>query len=410
MKFSTFVALKYFRAKRKTGFISIITYVSIGGVAIGVMALVIVLSIFNGFEKEVRTRLIGSDAHIRFRKFWTEPISNYDNLMKELSKIDHVIGVSPAIRKEALIMGRRQHPVIIKGIDEKTAGTVTEVANSIIFGSMNLGKVTHNGRQIPGIVLGKELAMQTMALDTGDTVLVMTIPPNAGIFTQPIFKEFIVTGISEIGFYEYDKVMAYVSIEAAQDLFDLGDQVLWIEIKLDDYRLATSVSDEMSDVFGYPYQTLTWYEQQKTLYNWLELEKLLYFALMSLIIIVAAFNIVSSLIMIVMEKTKEIGILKSIGATPKIIQRIFLTEGLIIGFLGTMIGSLVGYFLLWLQVEYKLLQLPPDIFYISDVPVNMQILDFVYVVCAAIVLCFFAALYPAYKASKLNPVEAIRYE
>lgn len=410
MKFSTFVALKYFRAKRKTGFISIITYVSIGGVAIGVIALVIVLSIFNGFEHEVRTRLIGSDAHIRFRKFWTEPIGNYDELMKEVLKMDHVVAVSPAIRKEALIMGRRQHPVIVKGIDSKTAGDVTEVTRSLISGTLNLGKVLHNGRKIPGIVLGKELAMQTMAIDIGDSVLIMTIPPNAGIFTQPIFKEFIVTGISEIGFYEYDKVMAYVSIESAQELFDLGDKVLWLEVKLDDYRLANQVAKKMEDVFSYPYQAITWYEQQKTLYNWLELEKLLYFALLSLIIIVAAFNIVSSLIMIVMEKTREIGILKGMGATPGMIQRIFINEGLIIGVLGTFIGASLGYFLLWLQMEYKILHLPPDIFYITNVPVDIQILDFVYVVVAAIVLCFVASVYPAYKASKLNPVEAIRYE
>jgi len=410
MNFSSFVALKYFRAKRKTGFISIITFVSIAGVAIGVTALLIVLSIFNGFESEVRSRLIGNDAHIRFRKFWTEPISNYKELEKELANIDHVSGVSPVIRKEAMLQGRRNHPVIIKGIDPKTAGEVTDIDKNIISGELNLKKVPYEGREVPGIVLGKELAMQTMALDLGDPVYVVTMPSDASIFTQPKLTEFIVTGISEIGFYDYDKIMAYISLESAQELFDLGDNVLWIEIKLDDYRLASEISAKLEEIYAYPYQTLTWYEQQKTLYNWLELEKLLYFAVLSLIILVAAFNIISSLIMIVMEKTKEIGILKSMGATPKMIQRIFLNEGLIIGFMGTGIGTLLGYILLFLQVKYEILHLPQDIFYISSVPVDMQLMDFILVSSAAVFLCFFAALYPAYKASKLNPVEAIRYE
>jgi lipoprotein-releasing system permease protein len=410
MRFSTFVALKYFRAKRKTGFISIITYVSIFGVTIGVVALVIVLSIFNGFETEVRSRLISSDAHIRFRKFWNEPIANYAELRDELLRFENVAGVSPAIRKEALLMGRRRQSVIIKGIDPNTAGDVTNINRSIIMGSLDLGSQKYRDRTIPGIVLGKELAMQTMALDIGDTVLVMAIPANASIFSQPAFKEFMVTGISEIGFYEYDKVMAYVSMSAAQELFDLGDETMWMEIKLDHYDQAGAVADSLEGSFGYPYIADTWYEQQKTLYNWLELEKLLYFALMSLIILVAAFNIVSSLIMIVMEKTREIGILKGMGATPKMIRRIFVTEGLVIGIIGTVLGLFAGFTILYLQQEFGLLKLPGDIFYISVVPVDMQILDFVLVALASVFLCFIAAVYPAAKAARLNPVEAIRYE
>jgi lipoprotein-releasing system permease protein len=362
MKFSTFVALKYFRAKRRTGFISIITNVSIVGVAIGVIALVIVLSIFNGFEKEVRNRLLGSDGHLRFRKYWNEPIDKYMELREELLGFEHVIGATPVVRGKAMLIGRRDQAVVVKGLDQETAKDVTSIRESIIMGDYNLGMVQHNDREIPGIILGRWLAESALAMEIGDTIIISAIPKNVGIFSQPLLMEFKLTGLSEIGFYEYDNLFAYVDIKQAQKLFSIPDQASWIEIKLEDYRLADQVSEKIDDAFSYPFLSQTWYKQQKTLYNWLELEKLLYFAVLSLIILVAAFNIVSSLIMIVMEKTREIGILKSMGATPGMIQRIFLNEGLIIGVLGTSIGWIVGYFILWLQMEYRILSLPQDIF------------------------------------------------
>lgn len=412
MGYESFIAKRYFRAKRKTGFISIITYVSIIGVMIGVAALDIVLSSFNGFEDEVRTRLFNADAHIQLRKYYVDGIQEYHQLMDTVSTLQHVEGISPVIVREGVIRSRdNNQPVVVRAVDPVTVGTVNDVPRSIVNGEFNLGMKTMEGRELPGIILGRYLAESLMIFSAGEIVTLFIIPQEANIFSPPRVKQFYVTGISEIGFYEYDKVMAYVSLESGQKLFDMPNVVSWIEIKLDDYNLAGKVALEIEKmVGGYPFVTKTWFELNRSLYSWMTIEKWGAFLILCLIIMVAAFNIVSSLIMIVMEKTREIGILKSMGATSRGIMQIFLFEGIIVGMIGTALGSAIGCTVCYLQQTFGLLRLPPDVYLIDKLPMKMQAFDFLMIAAAAIILCLVASVYPAYKASRLEPVEAIRYE
>ncbi len=412
MGYESFIARRYFRAKRKTGFISIITLVSIIGVTIGVAALDIVLSSFNGFEGEVRGRLINADAHIQLRKFYAKGIENYQAILDSVREVEHVVGASPVITRDGVARSRdNNQPAVIRALDPETIGTVSNLPNTIVSGEFDLGMQPAEDKELPGIVLGRYLAENLMIFAPGEVVTLFIIPEDANIFSPPRVKQFKVTGISEIGFFEYDKVMAYISLKDGQALFNMPDAVSWIEIKLDDYNLAGKVAPLLEKkVGGYPYLAKTWFELNKSLYSWMTIEKWGAFLILSLIIMVAAFNIVSSLIMIVMEKTRDIGILKSMGASSRGIMQIFLLEGTIVGLLGTALGSFIGFAVCYLQQTFGIISLPPDVYLIDKLPMQMQAFDFFIIGVAGLVLCLAASVYPAYKASRLEPVEAIRYE
>ena len=411
MSFEFFIAKRYLKAKRRTGFISIITYISIGGVMIGVTALIIVLSVMNGFEQEVRSRLLGADAHVRLRKFFSKTITDVDSLLTLVKKIDHVAGASPAIYEQGMISSKdEQQATVIKAIDPKTAGSVTDIADKMVLGELDFSPKMIDGKKLPGIVLGKYLADGINALRIGDIVSVWSMPKKGGIFTQPRIKQFYVAGLVEIGYYEYDKAFSYMSIPDAQKLFNMGDGVSWIEIKLDDYELADRVKEDIEEQLGYPYTALTWFQLNRSLYSWMEIEKWGSFVILSLIIMVAAFNIISSLIMMVMEKTREIGILKSMGASSKSIMKIFVFEGLLVGFIGTILGCIIGYSAGFAQLYFNIISLPGDVYLISSLPIIMKWTDFMAIASISIFLSLSASVFPAYKASQLEPVEAIRYE
>lgn len=410
MSFEYFIAKRYLGAKRKTGFISIITYVSIAGIMIGVMVLILTLSVMNGFESEVRSRLISADSHLRIRKYFTETIEEPDSLIKIIKQNKQVIGVSPAISEQSMIKSQStQRPTIVKAIDIKTANDVTEISKKITYGELDFSEKIINGRKLPGIVLGRYLADAILALNIGDVVSVWSMPKEGGIFAQPKIKQFYVAGLVEFGYYEYDKILSYISIQDAQELFDMQG-VSWIDIKLEDYEKADIVGKEISKELGYPYTSQTWYDRNKSLFSWMEIEKTIFFLILSMIILVASFNIVSSLVMVVMDKTREIGILKSMGATSKSIMRIFMFEGMLVGIIGTVLGSIIAYSVIFLQIRFDLIPLPPDVYLINSIPVELEWLDFIYIISMSLSLSFLSSVYPAYKASKLVPVEAIRYE
>jgi lipoprotein-releasing system permease protein len=411
MNFELFIAKRYLRAKRKTGFISIITYVSIIGVAIGVAALIIVLSVMNGFETEVRTRLINSEAHIRLRKFHTEPIYEYKSVLDSLKKIPEIVGATPAIVKEGVIRSKdANEPVIIKAIDTSSIKSVFPIDQYKLHGEFNLEGAEYRGRYFPGIILGRYLAENLYALNPGKIVTLVVIPKDANLMTPPRVKQFIVKGIVETGYYEYDKILTLISLEEGQKFFDLKNSVTWVEIKTSDYTNAREVGRKIESMLGYPFMTLTWFDLNKNLFSWIEIEKWGTFVVLSLIIMVAAFNIISSLIMIVMEKTREIGILKSMGTSSRRIMRIFLFKGLLVGSIGSLVGLIIGFLVCFLQIKFGFISLPPDVYIINKLPVEMHLVDFVAVISAAMILCLLASVYPAYRASRLEPVEAIRYE
>lgn len=413
MSYEFFIARRYLKAKRKTGFISLITYFSIIGVTIGVAALIIVLSVMNGFEKEVRSRIIGFDAHIRIRTFHDQGISDWQDVLKKVSSLDHVVGASPYILGKALIKsGKNVDGLFIKGTDEDRIKTVSDLGKNMVYGTLNLRMVPgpEGAKPLPGIVLGRSLSDRLEALVIGDKITVISPSMTTSVFSPPSVKQFRLAGIFESGMFEYDDSYGYISIKSAQQLFQLGNKVSGIEIKLDDMYQASHVAKKIDQMLGYPFYTLTWFDMHKTLFSWMQIEKWAMFIVLSLIIMVAAFNIISSLIMLVMEKTREIGILKSMGATSQSIMRIFVYEGLVVGVIGTILGSAIGYGLCWAQETYRFFSLPPDVYFINKLPIYMKPTDFIMIGAAAILLSFLATLYPSKRASKLDPVQAIRYE
>ncbi len=411
MNFEFFIAKRYLSARQKTRFINIISYISILGVAIGVAALIITLSVMNGLESEVRSRIIGFDTHLRVRKFHFEKIQNYIEITKSLKDIDHIIGISPYILDEAMIRADRYSDgIIVRGVDPETVFNVSDIGKNMYYGEFNLGEVKNEqDRDRPGIVLGRWLA-DRLLVDIGDEVILISLAGVYSMFRQPPVKQFVVTGLFETGMFEYDNAYVYVSIESAQKLFRMNNSVTGLEIKLDDLYKANQIGEKIDKYLGYPFFSQTWFDLRRNLFSWMQLEKWAMFIVLSLIILVATFNIISTLIMVVIEKTKEIGILKSMGVTSRGITKIFLLEGMVVGVLGSIIGFIIGFSLCLAQLKYKFFSLPGDVYFINYLPIKMQIFDFIIIGIAAILLCILASLYPARKAARLDPIKAIRYE
>ncbi|MDZ7316405.1 MAG: ABC transporter permease [candidate division KSB1 bacterium] len=411
MSYELFIALRYLRSKRKTGFISLISYISILGVTIGVAALIIVLSVMNGFESEVRSRFIGVDAHVKVRTFNDRGIEDPAAIMARIKGTPHIVAMTPYIHKKGLIRSKTETTgLIIRGIDLQTVENVTEIKKSIKYGALDVGMVeTDEGRPLPGIVLGFNLADRLM-VSVGDKVILASFEDVTRVNQMPQMMQFVVTGYFETGLFEFDDNMAYISNEAAQKLFRMGTKVSGIGIRLDHYENASVVEALLNEKLGYPYRVLTWFDLNQNLFAWMKIEKWAAFIILSLIIMVAAFNIISTMIMVTMEKTREIGVLKAMGATNAGIRRIFTFEGLLVGIVGTVLGCIIGYALCWAQYRYRFFSLPNDIYIIDWLPILMKWTDFVMISAAAILITYAAAVYPAARAAKLDPVKAIRYE
>ncbi|MFQ5580812.1 MAG: FtsX-like permease family protein [Nitrospiria bacterium] len=429
-----FIGLRYLRAKRRRKGASLNTVISIGGVTVGVAALIATLAVMTGFTEDLRDKILGTNSHIVISDRTRDNISNYKNLIDETTKVPHVKSATPFIFRQVLLSSQSNvFGIVLRGIDPEKENDVTEIGKNMIEGRLSdlaepppplpveglSGSASSDDaeRVYPGVIIGRELAGR-LGVFRGEIINVIspvgkdgsTIKESLGgpMGFTPKIRKFRVVGVFDSGMYEYDSSLAYVSIREAQKFFNLSDVVSGIEVKVDDIFLAGEVAQDIESRLDFPYQARDWMKLNRNLFSALELEKDMMFVILILIILVASFNIVSTLTMTVVEKSREIAILKAMGATRKSITRIFMLEGLIIGGVGVLLGIPLGLSICWvLETFYTL---PGDVYYISHLPVKLHAFDVLLVSVSAMAIGLLATLYPSWQAAKLDPVVALRYE
>ncbi|MDD2733171.1 MAG: lipoprotein-releasing ABC transporter permease subunit [Desulfuromonadaceae bacterium] len=420
MPFELFIGLRYLKAKRKSTFISIITFISTAGVALGVMALIVVLAVMTGFENDLKEKILGTNAHIVVIRNGA-PMEDYRSVIEKLKGFAGVQAATPFIYNQVMLSsGKNVSGVVLRGIDVATDRQVTRLSKSIVAGSIDAlePKMGQGADTLPGLMVGKELAKH-LNLFLGDKVNVISPMGNiTPLGMMPRMKPFKVTAIFNTGMFEYDSTLAYVSLEQAQRFFDLGDTVTGIQLKVEDVyhtdELARSINREM----GSNFYARDWMQMNKNILFALKTEKIVMFIILTLIVLVAAFGIASTLFMVVMEKNRDIAILKSMGATAASIMKIFVLEGVIIGIIGTVVGVISGLLIARnLEPIINVIQkvtgqnfFNKDIYYLDHFPSLVVPSDVVLISVTAILISFLATLYPAWQASRMLPAEALRYE
>jgi lipoprotein-releasing system permease protein len=444
MRFELFIATRYLRAKRRQAFIGVITGISIAGVAAGVASLIVALAINNGFRQDLQERLIGSTSHISLLRIEDDGIKNWPPLLVRLAKEPHVVADAPAIFEQVLISrGPRARGAVLKGMIPADERKIGDLLSTIKEGSAaaleetepsaepagavkasnraeakpdpdespdSLAGVQARVAAMPPIILGRDMA-DGLGATVGSVVLVTSPQGELTPFGMvPKYSRFRVAGIFDSGFFDYDSSWAFTSLSAAQQLFGLGDLISVIEFKIDDIYKADTVSRELEDAAGKGFMTTNWMEQNKALFHALRLERLVTFITIGLIVFVAALNILISLIMMVMEKTKDIAVLMSMGTRTSQVRNIFIAQGVLIGVVGTAIGLLLGYAISYAGGHYHVISLSPEVYSIDYVPFAPRFMDGVLVAFVAIGVSFIATLYPSWSAGRTLPAEALRYE
>ena len=411
MNFEWFVCLRYLKAKRKHGFISLISLISIAGVMVGVMALIVVLAVMTGFTSEFRDKILGINSHVVVQDY-SGNIRGYEEVAAKVRAVEGVSGVTPYLYSQAMITsGEGGTGAVLRGLDPATAQGVLNLEKNLRKGKIaDLSPGQGDGaRRLPGIILGKELAAQ-LHVSVHDRVrLISASGPLTPMGVIPKVSTCQIVGIFETGMYEYDSALAYVSLETAQRFFDLPGAVHGLEVKTFDLNQADQVAKRIEHALGPNYFAKDWMRMNRNIFSALQLEKTALSVIMALVVMVAAFNIVSTLIMVVMEKNKDIAILKSMGATSGSIMRIFIYEGLIIGLAGTLLGVLGGLGLCAILRRYQFIKLP-DVYPISTLPVLVLPSDVILIALSATVITLVATLYPSWQAAKVDPAVALRYE
>ena len=411
MSFEYFIGRRYLRAKQKQAFISLITILSISGVTVGVMALIVVIAVMSGFESDLKSRILGGQSHVVLMRYGGT-LSDYRRVIKDVEKTPGVEAATPFIYTQIMLRSSSGiSGAVLRGVDPESAGRVIKSLDRISFqDGSNVSQGQKKKIALPGIILGKELA-KNIGVSKGEMVFLIsptgTLSPIGHI---PAMRRFKVTGFFESGMYEFDGSFAYINIVDAQKMLRMGDTVTGIEVRVKDIYQAKNISERIVKQLGFPFWAKDWMQMNKNLFSALKLEKTVMFVILTLIVLVAAFNIASTLIMMVMGKKKDIAILKAMGATDRSIRKIFVFKGMVIGTIGTILGVCLGFILCTLLKHYNIIELTGDIYYFTTtLPVKLEVLDVFLIVTATMVVCFFATLYPAHKASKLHPVEAIRY-
>jgi len=448
MRFEFFVATRDLRAKRRQAVIGIITGISIAGVAAGVASLIVALSINNGFRQDLQDRLLGSTSHVNLLRIESDGIKDWRPLMDRLSKQPHVVATAPAVYEQVLISrGARARGAVLKGMIPAYERKVSDLLRSVNIGSAdaleeeppagrNAGTASEPGSAadaspsaaspsepqdsmravqnrlsaMPPIILGKDMA-ENLGATVGSVVLVTSPQGELTPFGMvPKYNRFRVAGIFNSGFYDYDSSWAFARLSDTQRLFGIGDQVSVIEFKLDDIYQAGPISQQLERAAGPGFMATNWMEQNKAIFRALRLERLVTFITIGLIVFVAALNILIALTMMVMEKTRDIAVLMSMGTRKSQVRRVFIAQGVLIGLIGTAIGLILGYSLSWAGGHYHFLSLSPEVYSIDYVPFVPRALDGVLVAAVAVGISFIATVYPSWAAARILPAEALRYE
>ena len=452
MRFELFIATRYLRAKRRQAFIGVITGISILGVAAGVASLIVALAINNGFRQDLQARLLGSTAHISLLRVESDGMRDWRPLLDKLSKQPHVVAAAPAIYEQVLISrGPRARGAVLKGMLPQYERKVSDLLKTVTLGSAaaleeapagaagksditssktnasattadksvrstqpqspdDLAGVRQRVAAMPPIILGKDLA-EEIGATVGSVVLVTSPQGELTPFGMvPKYIRFHVAGIFNSGFFDYDSSWAFIRLSDAQQLFGLGDVISVIQFKLDDIYLAGNVARQLEQAAGHGFMATSWMEQNKPLFRALRLERLVTFITIGLIVFVAALNILISLIMMVMEKTKDIAVLMSLGTRKAQIRRVFIAQGVLIGVIGTAIGLVLGYSISWAGGHYHFISLSPEVYSIDYVPFAPRLMDGVIVALVSIGVSFVATIYPSWSAARILPAEALRYE
>ena len=428
MSYELFVSIRHLSAKKSQKFISLNTWISIAGVGLGVMALIVVIAVMSGFSKDLRDKILGTNSHIVVSNMNQAMVENYNDILKKIRSMKGVTAAAPFIMNQVmLINGDRVSGVVARGIDPDSEGVVSDLGKNMISGTVFDLKVKPNhfkkkksrqGKKRAGIILGKELSRR-MGVGVGDIVsMVSPVSRVTPVGLIPRMKLFKVVGVFESGMYEYDANLSFILLKSAQKFFSMKNGISGIEIRVADIEQAGDIASIIQKELGFPYLVRDWMRMNRNLFSALKLEKIVMFIILILIIFVAAFNIVSTLFMLVMEKAKEIAILKSMGASCTSIIKIYSYQGLVIGLVGTFLGCAAGFVIVpnlneivgFIEVVFGIEAFPSDVYYLDSLPSKIQYMDSLLIIIFSVVICLAASLYPAWRASKIDLVDGLRYE
>jgi len=407
MGYESFIARRYLRSGQF--FTSVSTWITVLGVALGVAVVCFVMSMHNGFESEIRSRLLGTTSHISIFPLNGSFIENYSELTAKLEAIEGVVAASPFIYyKAAVSSASAGDGIIVRGIDLESEKNTSNIARDLKVGDYSFEPIVVDDDTIPGMLMGSDLA-ERLGVFLGQSVVLYSLRgEDLHKRSRPRVAKFYISGIFETGMYEFDAQLAYISLTSAQKLFKTGDAVTTVHLKLDDVYEAADIAPLIDSILGYRYDVVPWNVLHQNLFTWISIEKKILFLGFILIVIVAAFSIISTLVMLTMEKRSEIGILKTIGSTPASIRKIFIYKGLTIAVLGGLLGWAVALAFAYLQNRYEIISLPADIYFISYLPIETHVVDFLLAGVVTFVVCFLAALYPAHQAARMSVIDVLR--